>query len=245
MPTTTPPFDGKSPDPGGHPPGITRLRARLSATSPNARLTLTPLPSAPAVSLYLLGADYPRDRLPDEVQRRIFAQPAYWAFCWASGQVIARWLFEHPKWVAGYKVLDFGSGSGVAGIAAALAGAAAVHACDNDPAALDATRANAEANKVHVTCHPALEDINESFDLVVAADVLYDRDNLPLLDTLRQFAPRVLVADSRVREATVAGYTVIHRAVATTVPDLDESAEYNNVRVYRNTSAAVRTTSRN
>ena len=211
-----------------------QLEQHLKETIPDARLALTPLPLAPTVLLWLIHESYPRGPLDDDVARAILASPAYWAFCWASGQVIAKWLLAHPEHVHGLKVLDFGSGSGVAAIAAHHAGAAEVHACDNDPAALVATRANADLNDAPVQFHSNLESIQERFDLVLAADVLYDRGNLPLLATLRHFAPRVFVADSRVREDRVKGYEIIHRESATTVPDLDESAEYNRVRVYRN-----------
>ena len=61
--------------------------------------------------------------------------PPYWAFCWGSGQALARWLLDHPDEVRGRRVVDFGSGSGVAGIAAAMAGAREVVAVDVDPAA--------------------------------------------------------------------------------------------------------------
>ena len=209
-----------------------QLARQLAATIPDAELALTSLPLAPEVSLWLISDSYPRGRLDDEVARAILAAPAYWAFCWASGQVIARWVLRNKERFRGRSILDFGSGSGVAGIAAHMAGAADVHACDNDPAALTATRANAAHNSVPLTCHDDLFTINTSFDIVLAADVLYDRDNLPLLESLRAFAPQVIVADSRVREDRVQGYEIIHRETATTVPDLDESAEYNQVRVY-------------
>ena len=101
-------------------------------------------------------------------------------------------------------------------------------------AALVATRANDELNQVPVTCHAELGDIRDTFDVVIAADVLYDRDNLPLLEELKRYAPTVIVADSRVKADKLQGYEVIHRESATTVPDLDESAEFNDVRVYRN-----------
>ena len=212
----------------------TRLESQLKTTIPDATLQLTPLPLAPAVSLWLIDEHYPRGPLDDDVARAILAAPAYWAFCWASGQVMASWLLREPHWVRGKKVLDFGSGSGVVSVAANAAGAAVVHACDNDPAALIATRANADLNTAVVRCHADLADIREEFDVVIAADVLYDRDNLPLLDVLRGFAPTVIVADSRMKEDTLPGYAVIHRETATTVPDLDESAEFNDVRVFRN-----------
>ncbi|MEE9282240.1 MAG: 50S ribosomal protein L11 methyltransferase, partial [Myxococcota bacterium] len=69
---------------------------------------------------------------------------------WAGGQVLARWLLDHPAAVRGKRVLDFGCGSGVVAIAAALAGAASVVACDTDGAALEACRENAVLNGVRL-----------------------------------------------------------------------------------------------
>ena len=75
----------------------------------------------------------------------------FWAFCWASGQLLARYVLDHPELVRGRRVLDFGCGSGVVAIAAALAGAESAVACDCDPLALEAARANAALNGVAVT----------------------------------------------------------------------------------------------
>jgi predicted nicotinamide N-methyase len=96
---------------------------------------------------------------------------------------------------------------------------------------LDATRANAALNRVavRVTNDPAgIEP-----DMAIAADVLYDRDNLHWLDALPRLAPDVLIADSRIKSLQGYGYEVVDRVIATTVPDLDESREFNDVRVYR------------
>jgi predicted nicotinamide N-methyase len=118
---------------------------------------------------------------PDEI-RRVMDEPPYWCFCWASGLVLARWLAEHPQWVRGKTVLDFGAGSGVAAIAAARAGAAEVVACDLDPLALQASRANAALNGVALEVSADFFAEADRFDVILVADVLYDRANLPLLD---------------------------------------------------------------
>ncbi|WP_164707043.1 class I SAM-dependent methyltransferase, partial [Pseudomonas viridiflava] len=97
---------------------------------------------------------------PDET-RRILEEPPYWSFCWASGLALARFLVEQPHWVKGKRVLDFGAGSGVAGIAAAKAGALEVVACDLDHLAIAACRANADLNDVH---------LNYSADFFAEAD---------------------------------------------------------------------------
>jgi len=205
----------------------------LATTISHAELVPTPLPLCPEVSLFLLADDYPRGKMPDEEMLRILAAPAYWAFCWASGQVMARYLTKNPEIVAGKSVLDFGSGSGVVAIAADLAGANSVIACDNDPLSQDAIRANACLNKVDIKQIADLNDLEGSVDLVLAADVLYDRDNFPLLELLPKLGDEILIADSRIKQFELQGYEILDRVTATTIPDLDELREYSNVKVYR------------
>jgi len=166
----------------------------------------------------------------DEAQA-IVAEPAYWSFCWASGQAIAAFLAEQPEWVRGKRVLDFGAGSGVAGIAAARAGAREVIACDLDPLALAACAANAELNGVTLTLTDDWR-AHGDLDLILASDVLYDRDNLPLLGAFLQQAPQVLLADSRVRNLAEPGYRLLTQQEYRTLPDLNEFEEFNWVRIY-------------
>ena len=123
------------------------LQHALSALIGDAQLVPCPLPGT-ALSLWLLDADNMDRAFSQEETRRILHEPPYWSFCWASGLALARYLAAHPEWVAGKRVLDFGAGSGVAGIAAVKAGALEVVACDLDPLALAACRANAELNQV-------------------------------------------------------------------------------------------------
>lgn len=209
-----------------------QLSDRLEATLAEARLAPTRLPLAPSLRLWLLAADFPRGPLPPEVAARVVAEPAYWAFCWGSGHALAHWLLEHPEAVRGRRVLDFGSGSGVAGIAAALAGAEIVHACDIDADALLATRANAELNGVTIQCWRDLEKVPDA-DIVLLADVLYDRANVPLLETLRERFPEILLADSRLRPEMLPDWDTFAIIEAETVPDLDESPIHRWIRFYR------------
>lgn len=209
-----------------------KLQARLNATLPDARLVPSRLPLASEVRLWLLSADFPRGPLAADVAARVVAEPAYWAFCWGSGQAMAGWLLEHPETVAGRRILDFGSGSGVAGIAAALAGAAEVHACDIDADARLATTANAELNGISVTCWADLADVPD-VDLVLLADVLYDRANLPLLDLLQARFPELLLADSRLAPELLPDWETFAIIEADTLPDLDESPIHRWIRFYR------------
>ena len=204
----------------------------LQRTVRQGHLVATSLPVVPEISLYLLSHDYPRGRLEHDEMLAIMASPAYWAFFWASGQVLARYILDHPAVFAGKTLLDLGTGSGVVAIAAAMAGATAI-ACDTDPDALAAAEANARANRTCITLLDNLDGLEEKLDMVLAADVLYDRDNMPLLEKLPALAEQVIIADSRVKADEIEGYRIIGRMTATTVPDLDELREYSNVRIYR------------
>jgi predicted nicotinamide N-methyase len=99
----------------------------------------------------------------------------YWAFAWVGGLGLARHLLDHPELVAGRTVLDFGAGGGIAGLAAARAGAASVLAADIDPLALAACRLNAAANRLALAVtRRDLRYEDEGWDVVLAADVFYD-----------------------------------------------------------------------
>lgn len=106
--------------------------------------------------------------------------PPFWAFCWPGGQALARHVLDHPGLVAGRRVLDFGAGCGIAGLAAARAGATSVEAAEIDPYAAAAIRLNAGLNDVSVSVR--LEDLLDraapaqgGWDLILAADVCYER----------------------------------------------------------------------
>ncbi len=198
----------------------------------HARADSQCLPQVPDLRLYLLNADYPQQQLSAEEIEAVMHYPAYWAFCWASGQVLAEFLLGNPQWVQGKRVLDFGSGSGVAGIAAAKAGAARVIACDIDPDAQIATAANAALNGVTVEVRGDYDEVDEPIDIILVADVLYDRSNFPWLARFLARAPQVLVADSRVKDFEFPGYRFLKQRQSCTLPDLDESAEFREVRLY-------------
>tara|TARA_R110000772_G_scaffold107988_6_gene210726 strand:- start:12101 stop:12775 length:675 start_codon:yes stop_codon:yes gene_type:complete len=208
------------------------LTLRLQEYIPNALLASTTLPGVPEMKLWLLSADYPQQDLSPEQTQRIMNYPAYWVFCWASGQVLARYIFDNPHLVQGKRILDFGSGSGVAGIAAKLAGAASVIACDLDPDAILASRANADLNGVELEYSDDFFASSEQYDLILVADVLYDKSNFPLLPAFLARAPQVLIADSRVRNFQFEGYNWLAYQRATTVPDLAESDEFSKVNLY-------------
>jgi predicted nicotinamide N-methyase len=154
--------------------------------------TLSPVPLAPELSLYLVtqpvglfdltGGEFRSDR-----------PPPFWAFAWAGGQALARFLLDHPFEVAGRRVLDVATGSGVAAIAAAYAGAAAVACTDIDPAAVEAAHRNASANGLSLAGH--LDDPQ----VLLAGDVFYSPVVAPKmvaqLRAARNRGAEVLVGD--------------------------------------------------
>ncbi|MNQ50799.1 Ribosomal protein L11 methyltransferase [compost metagenome] len=210
------------------------LLAPLHALLGDAQLSAATLPGSD-IRLWLIDADNMDRAFSPEETRRILEEPPYWCFCWASGLALARWLAERPEWVSGKRVLDFGAGSGVAAIAAARAGAAEVVACDLDPLALAACRANATLNGVELGYSTDFFAEADRFDLILVADVLYDRANLPLLDAFLSRGREALVADSRVRDFQHPLYRRLAVLDACTWPDLAEPHEFRTVSLYHAT----------
>ena len=114
--------------------------------------------------------------------------PPFWAFPWAGGQALARYVLDRPDLVAGRAVLDLAAGSGLVALAASLAGARSVVANEIDPYAIAAIRLNADANEREIqTCQGNLlvEAVSDA-DVVLAGDVFYNRDMAAaMLDFLR------------------------------------------------------------
>ena len=210
------------------------LQAALGELLGDAQLVAEALPGTD-LKLWLIDANNMDRAFSPEETRRILEDPPYWSFCWASGLALARFLAEQPHWVAGKRVLDFGAGSGVAGIAAMKAGAFEVVACDLDPLAIEACRANAELNGVTLEYSGDFFAEEDRFDLILVADVLYDRANLPLLDQFLSRGKQALVADSRVRDFQHPSYERLGILEALTLPDLAEPWEFRRVSLYHAT----------
>ncbi|HET8730389.1 MAG TPA: 50S ribosomal protein L11 methyltransferase [Moraxellaceae bacterium] len=208
------------------------LTTDIRRTLPRARITPTLLPDCQGLQLYLLADDFPQGPLSGPEMEAALHEPAYWIFCWASGLALARRLLREPSLVRGKKVLDFGAGSGVVACAASRAGAREVVACDIDPSSLQACAANAALNTVDVRLAGDFFELREEFDLVLAADVLYDRANHTFLRTFLERAPHVLVADSRVKNLQFPPYVLSGEEDAGTLPDLNEFDEFRRVRFY-------------
>ena len=136
----------------------------------------------PEIKLYLASEVIPLWRKTEEELAAIGVPPPYWAFAWAGGQALARYLLDHPELVADKRVLDFGAGSGLVAVAAAKAGARHVVAADIDPFALAAIARNAEANNVvlEITAKDMI-GAADAFDLILVGDMCYER---PLAERL-------------------------------------------------------------
>lgn len=139
----------------------------------------------------------------------------FWAFAWAGGQALARYVLDHPAVVAGRTVLDLASGSGLVAIAAARAGATHVTAADIDPLAIRAITANADANNVTITTLPTdiLDEPTIGTDIVLAGDVCYERAMaarvLPFLARATAQHRTVLVGDPGRAHFPRTGYTAL------------------------------------
>lgn len=149
-------------------------------------LALRRPPLCSEITLWLMGDDVDLEAGCRDLHDA--ESPPYWAFCWGSGQALARWLLDHGEAVRGRRVVDLGCGSGVAAIAAGLAGAREVIAVDVDAAARQATRANARANGLAADRLQLRERVPDRWDLLLASDVLYEAALRPQIEQLRQEA---------------------------------------------------------
>lgn len=154
----------------------------------------------PEIRLHLAMEDLPIWRMgEDELYEMGWTTP-FWAFAWAGGQALSRYLLENPDAVRGKRVLDFGSGSGMVAIAAVKAGAWDVTAADIDPLAAEVMRMNAEANDVYFDI--TTEDLvgqESQWDVVLVGDVCYDKEIadtvIPWIHEMAKNGTDILVGD--------------------------------------------------
>ncbi|MGV2979460.1 class I SAM-dependent methyltransferase [Camelimonas sp. ID_303_24] len=154
-----------------------------------AHTAITATPHAPEISLCLATEATELWKKTEEELGEIGLPPPFWAFAWAGGQALARYILDNPETVAGKRVLDFASGSGLVAIAAARAGAAHVEAVDIDPFSASAIGINAALNNARIAVRtdnllgeqqdgawPASDWRDEGWDVVLAGDICYERD---------------------------------------------------------------------
>ncbi len=134
-------------------------------------------PHTPELRLHLADEITPIWKLTEEALAEIGLQPPFWAFAWAGGQALARYVLDRPELVAGKRVLDFASGSGIVGIAAAKAGAAQVLCADIDGFCAEAAALNAAANGVSIESTDAdlLDAAPPDVDVLLVADICYEK----------------------------------------------------------------------
>ncbi|MDP4004923.1 methyltransferase [Methylobacterium sp. NEAU K] len=144
-----------------------------------ANTRLLPVPHVPEIRLHVAEEATELWQRTEAELQEIGLPPPFWAFAWAGGQALARYVLDNPGIVDGRRVVDFASGSGLVAIAAARAGADHVVASDLDPFAVAAIRLNAAANGVRERIEPVSTDLlgtSPEASLVFAADVFYERD---------------------------------------------------------------------
>ena len=138
---------------------------------------LLPVPHAPEIKLHLADEATALWMKTEEELGEMGLPPPFWAFAWAGGQALARYILDHPELVRGRRVLDVATGSGLVAIAAAMAGAARVEASEIDDFALGAIGLNAAENGVTIEARAGdLVGADEGWDVVLAGDVSYERD---------------------------------------------------------------------
>ena len=154
----------------------------------------------------MINKNFPTGPLDQQTMRKVINSPAYWAFCWGSGVAAASWIKENGAFFEEKTILDIGSGSGIAGIAACLAGAKLVFACDVDADARAATGYNAQLNDRKLTIIDNINSVSKKPDVVLLSDVLYDNSNLSLLDHPLIAESNTLIFDSRIKNLSAKGF---------------------------------------
>lgn len=161
----------------------------------NTRLLSPPL--VPEIRLHLAEESVPIWQKTEEELGEMNVPPPFWAFAWAGGQALARYLLDNPQLVAGASVIDLGAGSGLTSIAAKLAGARVVLAADIDAFSLAAIRLNAKVNgvDVEVTSDDLLARDPGEADVVLVGDLFYERE---LASRVTAYVEKAAAAGARV-----------------------------------------------
>jgi predicted nicotinamide N-methyase len=169
-----------------------------------ATTQLRRVPLIPEIEIYSADEAVPLWQKTEQQLSQEGLPPPFWAFAWAGGQALARYILDHPDIVRGKTVLDLASGSGLVGIAAMKAGAAWVIAADIDPFANAAALLNARHNGVALNlaaCDLLSGPTNERWDVVLAGDIFYERDTaeraFAFLIAQAQHGATILIGDPR------------------------------------------------
>lgn len=198
----------------------------------NAALIAPPL--VPEIKLYLATEVEPIWRKTEEELAQEGVPPPYWAFAWAGGQALARYVLDNPNSVTGKRVLDVGSGSGLVAIAAAKAGAAQVLAADIDAFACAAIALNAQANTVSIAATPDdMIGTSGDWDVILVGDLFYERPLAErLMAWLRKLRAPTLLGDPGRTYFPKTGVEKLADYSVTTTRDL-EDRDIRETGVYR------------
>lgn len=175
------------------------LSSRKAFIAANTRLQRPP--HAPELELYLADEITPIWRMTEEALGRMGVPPPFWAFAWAGGQGVARYILDHPAEVAGRTVLDLATGSGLVAIAAMKAGARTALGADIDSFCEAAVSLNAQANGVSVAFSAAdlLSGEPPAAEVILAGDIAYEKPMaermFPWLLAAHRAGARVIIGD--------------------------------------------------
>ncbi len=194
-----------------------------------AHTIIEPAPFVPEIQLHLGGLAMPLWEAAALADERLPVPPPYWAWPWAGGQALARYVLDTPDIVRGRRVVDVGAGGGIVAIAAALAGAAQVLAIDIEPYAIVACQLNAEANAVADLVEAREADpvgTDDGWDVVLAGDVWYEAELAAYMEPwLRALAGRgatVLTGDLGRAYLPADGLIELSRHTVPTLVDLED-----------------------
>lgn len=158
-----------------------------------AETAVRPVPHAPEILLHVADEAMDLWQKTEEELEALGLPPPFWAFAWAGGQALARYILDNPELVKGKTVLDLASGSGIVAIATMISGASHCLAVDVDPFSAHAVKANSDLNKVSVESVTAdiTADPVPEVDILFCGDVFYEE---PMTKKILPFLSRALAA---------------------------------------------------
>lgn len=194
------------------------------------------VPLVPEVALLLARDPYGIFQAREALDGELGAWPPFWAFAWPGGQGLARYILDNPSVVAGKRVLDIGSGSGLTSIAAIKAGACSALAADVDPVAEAAALANATLNGVTLaTTTRDLLGERPDADLIVLGDIVYDPELYQrvsaFIDMARRHRIDILLGDRTTARRPAGTLELLAEYSAPALPELQEGW-YERARVF-------------
>jgi predicted nicotinamide N-methyase len=197
-------------------------------------------PLVPELRLHLAEESLAIWQKTEDELGALHVPPPFWAFAWAGGQALARYLLDHPDVVSGKRVVDLGTGSGLTALAAARAGAASVLATDIDPLALAAVALNSLSNglagRISTTAEDVLSAPPPRTDVLLIGDLFYER---LLADRVLAYAEAaaangatVLIGDPKRSYFPIDRFVEVARYCVPVTRDLEDS-EIKNAAVWR------------